>query len=69
VARRATRGIGVLATIGSVSLFVGLFGTMWGVMNSFVTNIIERYYYDSLYPAHIIVGSGHAALFTLAAKL
>lgn len=30
------RGTGVLATIGSVSPFVGLFGTVWGIMNSFI---------------------------------
>lgn len=35
-ARRMTRGMGVLATIGSISPFVGLFGTVWGIMNSFV---------------------------------
>lgn len=36
---RETDGIekqlGMLATIGSVSPFVGLFGTVWGIMNSF----------------------------------
>jgi biopolymer transport protein ExbB len=35
-ARRATRGTGLLATIGSTSPFVGLFGTVWGIMNSFI---------------------------------
>lgn len=35
-ARRMTRGMGILATIGSVGPFVGLFGTVWGIMNSFV---------------------------------
>jgi biopolymer transport protein TolQ len=29
------RGLSVLATVGSVSPFVGLFGTVWGIMNSF----------------------------------
>lgn len=29
-------GTGILATIGSVSPFVGLFGTVWGIMNSFI---------------------------------
>ena len=29
------KGIGFLASIGSVSPFVGLFGTVWGIMNSF----------------------------------
>jgi biopolymer transport protein ExbB len=35
-ARRITRGTGVLATIGSTAPFVGLFGTVWGIMNSFI---------------------------------
>ena len=30
------RGMGMLATIGSTSPFVGLFGTVWGIMNSFI---------------------------------
>jgi biopolymer transport protein ExbB len=34
--RRILRGTGVLATIGATSPFVGLFGTVWGIMNSFV---------------------------------
>ena len=34
--RNITRGTGVLATIGSTSPFVGLFGTVWGIMNSFI---------------------------------
>jgi len=29
------KNLGLLATIGSVSPFVGLFGTVWGIMNSF----------------------------------
>jgi biopolymer transport protein TolQ len=29
------RGLSILATVGSVSPFVGLFGTVWGIMNSF----------------------------------
>ena len=33
---RINRGTGALATIGSVSPFVGLFGTVWGIMNSFI---------------------------------
>ena len=36
MARRMSRGTGVLATIGSCAPFVGLFGTVWGIMNSFV---------------------------------
>ncbi|MCK1654520.1 tonB-system energizer ExbB [Bradyrhizobium sp. 149] len=35
-ARRVRVGMGVLATIGSTSPFVGLFGTVWGIMNSFI---------------------------------
>ncbi|MGA0596217.1 tonB-system energizer ExbB, partial [Enterovirga sp. CN4-39] len=34
--RRMTRGTGLLATIGSTAPFVGLFGTVWGIMNSFI---------------------------------
>ncbi|NRH23045.1 biopolymer transport protein ExbB [Pantoea sp. PNA 14-12] len=34
--RHAGRGNGFLATIGSVAPFVGLFGTVWGIMNSFI---------------------------------
>ena len=34
--RRASRGTGVLATIGATAPFVGLFGTVWGIMNSFI---------------------------------
>lgn len=30
------KGIQVLATVGSTAPFVGLFGTVWGIMNSFV---------------------------------
>ncbi|WP_245481134.1 tonB-system energizer ExbB, partial [Mesorhizobium sp. M7A.F.Ca.CA.002.04.1.1] len=35
-ARRMSRGTGVLATIGSTAPFVGLFGTVWGIMNAFI---------------------------------
>ena len=34
--RRMTLGTGVLATIGAVAPFVGLFGTVWGIMNAFI---------------------------------
>lgn len=30
------RGLTVLATIGSTAPFVGLFGTVWGIMNAFI---------------------------------
>jgi biopolymer transport protein ExbB len=35
-ARRVRLGMGVLATIGATAPFVGLFGTVWGIMNSFI---------------------------------
>ena len=34
--RRMGRGLGVVATIGATAPFVGLFGTVWGIMNSFI---------------------------------
>ena len=34
--RRITRGMGILASIGAIAPFVGLFGTVWGIMNSFI---------------------------------
>jgi biopolymer transport protein ExbB len=34
--RRMRRGTGVLATIGATAPFIGLFGTVWGIMNSFI---------------------------------
>ena len=34
--RGMNRGTGVLATIGATAPFVGLFGTVWGIMNSFI---------------------------------
>jgi len=34
--RHAGRGNGYLATIGAIAPFVGLFGTVWGIMNSFI---------------------------------
>ena len=36
ISRKISRGTGVLATIGSTAPFVGLFGTVWGIMNSFI---------------------------------
>lgn len=35
-AERLRRGIGLLATIGSTAPFIGLFGTVWGIMNAFI---------------------------------
>ena len=35
-ARRVRLGMGLLATIGATSPFVGLFGTVWGIMNAFI---------------------------------
>ena len=34
--RHINKGTGVLATIGATAPFVGLFGTVWGIMNSFI---------------------------------
>lgn len=34
--RAMNKGTGVLATIGATAPFVGLFGTVWGIMNSFI---------------------------------
>jgi biopolymer transport protein ExbB len=36
MARRIARGTGIVATIGATAPFVGLFGTVWGIMNAFI---------------------------------
>jgi biopolymer transport protein ExbB len=41
-ARRIAFGTGLLASIGATAPFVGLFGTVWGIMNSFV-NISQHH--------------------------
>ncbi|MBV9064522.1 MAG: tonB-system energizer ExbB, partial [Methylobacteriaceae bacterium] len=35
-ARAVRLGMGTLATIGATAPFIGLFGTVWGIMNSFI---------------------------------
>ncbi len=35
-ATQLQRGLPVLATVGSTAPFVGLFGTVWGIMNAFI---------------------------------
>ncbi|MCB1413837.1 MAG: tonB-system energizer ExbB [Xanthobacteraceae bacterium] len=36
MARRIARGTGIVGTIGATAPFVGLFGTVWGIMNAFI---------------------------------
>lgn len=38
---RASKNLGVLATVAASTPFIGLFGTVWGIMNAF-TNIAEQ---------------------------
>jgi biopolymer transport protein ExbB/TolQ len=35
--KRLEAGLSLLATVGSTAPFVGLFGTVWGIMNSFTS--------------------------------
>ena len=39
---RLERGMTFLASIGSVAPFIGLFGTVWGIMNSFQSIAVSR---------------------------
>jgi biopolymer transport protein ExbB len=36
VGEELSTGMGIFATVGSIGVFVGLFGTVWGIMNSFI---------------------------------
>ena len=36
VGEELSSGMGIFATVGSISAFVGLFGTVWGIMNAFI---------------------------------
>ena len=36
------KGFTFLATVGSTAPFIGLFGTVWGIMNSFQSIAISR---------------------------
>jgi biopolymer transport protein ExbB len=58
--RAMGRGAGLLATIGSAAPFVGLFGTVWGIMNSFIG--ISRAYTTNL--AIVAPGIAEALLAT-----
>ena len=39
---RLERYLGVLATVGSTAPFIGLFGTVWGIMNSFQSIALSK---------------------------
>jgi len=60
VGRRLNRATGVLATTGATAPFIGLFGTVWGVMNSFIG--ISRHHTTNL--AVIAPGLAEALLTT-----
>ena len=40
---KITKGFTFLATVGSTAPFIGLFGTVWGIMNSFQSIAISRH--------------------------
>jgi biopolymer transport protein ExbB len=60
VSRHMMRATGILATIGATSPFVGLFGAVWGIMNSFIG--IERLHTTNL--AVVAPGIAEALLAT-----
>ena len=39
---KLSKGFTFLATVGSTAPFIGLFGTVWGIMNSFQSIAISR---------------------------
>ena len=60
VSRHMMRATGILATIGATAPFVGLFGAVWGIMNSFIG--IERLHTTNL--AVVAPGIAEALLAT-----
>ncbi|MBL8546277.1 MAG: protein TolQ [Hyphomonadaceae bacterium] len=40
--QRASRRLGVLATVGASAPFIGLFGTVWGIMNAFTNIAVQQ---------------------------
>ncbi|MBL8538275.1 MAG: protein TolQ [Hyphomonadaceae bacterium] len=39
---RASRSLGVLASVGASAPFIGLFGTVWGIMNAFTNIAVQQ---------------------------
>ena len=39
---RASRSLGLLATVGASAPFIGLFGTVWGIMNAFTNIAVQQ---------------------------
>ncbi|HLH93927.1 MAG TPA: tonB-system energizer ExbB [Xanthobacteraceae bacterium] len=66
--RRIMRGTSVLATIGATAPFVGLFGTVWGIMNSFI-NISKEHTTNLAVVAPGIAEALLATAFGLAAAI